>query len=371
LSSLLLFLLVDSVWSRGASSIDLVEKYTGNLKDWQERAQAVRLGILAGARLDPLPKKTMLQPIFAHRRDRDGYSVEDIAFQSAPGFYVFGNLYRPLNGAVRSPAILVPHGHFKSKIWFARTRPENQILCARLAQLGAVVFTYDMVGWGDSTQVSHHARNVLQLQLWDSIRSVDFIESLPYVDGERIGVTGASGGATQAIYLAAVDPRIKASMPVVMVSASYTGHERCEDGMPVHDVPGEAKTNNSEIAAVIAPRPLLVVSDGADWTKHFPTRSFPYLQRIYALFHASPAVRNVHLANEGHDYGPTKRALAYQFFSTTLGLRAAGAQPEHIQIESQEDEAVRPWVALPSSKSFPCEQAVTQLLTETSFTCAN
>ena len=364
-----------------ARDIEKVERYADSLSAWQNRARFIRLGILSGAQLLPLPQKTPLGTIFSHRRIRTGYSVENVAFQSVPGFYVFGNLYRPLHSSGRSPAILIPHGHFKSKIWFARARPENQILCARLAQFGAVVFTYDMVGWGDSTQVSHHVPNVLQLQLWDSIRAVDFLQSLPYVDGARIGVTGASGGATQAIYLAAVDSRIKASMPVVMVSATYTGHELCEDGMPVHDVPGETRTNNAEIAAVIAPRPLLIVSDGADWTKNFPTNAYPYVQKIYGLFDASAAVENVHLANEKHDYGPSKRALAYRFFVKNLGLRTIPFQPsgkasesveldpEQIPLESQEDQTVRKWMVLPTASRISCEQAAGQLLRNSLVAC--
>jgi cephalosporin-C deacetylase-like acetyl esterase len=89
--------------------------------------------------------------------------------------------------------------------------------------MGAVVFTYDMVGYGDSTQLPHDTRNVLQIQLWNSVRALDFLESLPEVDATRLGVTGASGGASQIILLAAVDPRVKASMPVVMVSSRFSG----------------------------------------------------------------------------------------------------------------------------------------------------
>ncbi len=63
--------------------------------------------------------------------------------------------------------------------------------------MGMVVFAYDMVGWGDSTQVDHDAWNVLMLQTWDSMRVIDFLQSLPEVDPDRIGVTGASGGGTQ------------------------------------------------------------------------------------------------------------------------------------------------------------------------------
>jgi cephalosporin-C deacetylase-like acetyl esterase len=63
--------------------------------------------------------------------------------------------------------------------------------------MGIVVFAYDMVGWGDSTQIDHDAWNVLMLQTWDSMRVIDFLQSLPEVDPHRIGVTGASGGGTQ------------------------------------------------------------------------------------------------------------------------------------------------------------------------------
>jgi uncharacterized protein len=275
---------------------------------WQKRAEDIRTGILTGAGLFPFPQRTPLHALFANRRLRASYSVEDIAFEATPGFYVFGNLYRPAHPAGRVPAILVAHGHFYERGWYARTRPGNQILCATLAEMGAVVFTYDMVGWGDSRQVDHHVRNVLELQLWDSIRSVDFLESLPEVDPERIGATGASGGATQIILLAAIDP--------------------CEDGMKIRSVPGGADTNNAEIAAAVAPYPQMFISDGSDWTKHFPEEDFPYIRRIYDLFGAGNNVQDVHFRKGKHDFGPSNRRIAYHFFSDTLGL----AQPPSLTL---------------------------------------
>jgi len=131
-------------------------RFSGSLTDWQTRTQSVRTAIVTGAELNPLPECTPPNPVLTNRRVRDSYSVDDVAFEATPGFYVFGHLYRPLRASQtnRVPAILITHGHFKEEGWFARTRSENQILCATLAQMGAVVFTYDMVGWGDSTQVS-------------------------------------------------------------------------------------------------------------------------------------------------------------------------------------------------------------------------
>ena len=335
-----------------SSRMEKLVRFERSRDAWQWRAEAIRGAILTGAQLSPLPQRTALNPLFANRRRRGTYSVEDVAFEAKPGFYVFGNLYRPVHAAGRVPAILVAHGHFYERGLYARARAENQILCATLAKMGAVVFTYDMVGWGDSRQVDHHAHNVLQLQLWDSIRSVDFLESLPEVDPERIGATGASGGATQIILLAAVDPRIHASMPVVMVSSRYTGTDPCEDGMKIRDIPGEADTNNAEIAAVIAPRPLMVVSDGDDWTKHFPGEDFPYIRQIYELFGAADEAESVYFPKGKHNYGADSRQVAYGFFSRALRLGTPAI--ESVRIESQWDQAVRNWIHLPVA--FPVKK---------------
>jgi hypothetical protein len=230
--------------------------------------------------------------------------------------------------------------------------------------MGAVVFTYDMVGWGDSKQLDHHVRNVLQLQLWDSIRAVDFVESLPEVDSSRIGITGASGGATQAILLAAVDRRIRASMPVAMISSGYTGNEACEDGMDIRRVPGFADTNNSEIAAVIAPRPLMIISDGADWTKHFPEDDYPHIRRVYELFGAAERAQNLHFPKGKHDYGPSYRQAAYHFFSKAFGMMPPPSS-ESAFIESQWDQAVRNWIDLPETFPAQNKESSAEVLSET------
>jgi hypothetical protein len=285
--------------------------------EWEARAAKIRKQIRDGMDLNTMPLKPASSPIVHSRREMDGYSIENVAFESMPGIYVTGNLYRPLKRQKSYAGILAPHGHGENP--HGRFREQTQKRCAMLARMGAIVFVWDMVGQGDSRQCEHKMAKALKLQTINSIRSLDYLLSIPGVDPERIAVTGESGGGTQTFLLAALDDRVKVSVPVVMVSAYFFGGCVCESGLPIHKK-GDFQTNNVEIAALAAPRPMILISDGGDWTKNTPLVEYPFVENIYGLYSKKNLLEGVHLAEEKHDYGPSKRKAMYGFMARHVGL---------------------------------------------------
>ncbi|WP_316810114.1 acetylxylan esterase [Pedobacter heparinus] len=317
--------------SAGSAHLDELLKSYPDAAAFDKRKRALRNCMLTALGINQQIKRTPLNPIIRAKVKMHGYTVQNVAFESIPGYFVCGTLYLPNDGPKPFPVILSPNGHFygagesMTGEGSGRYGKDVQYRCAALAKMGAIVFNYDMYSWGESAVQTgstsfHETGFSLAIQTWNSMRALDFLLSLPNADKSRVGVTGASGGGTQSFLLAALDDRISISVPVVMVSSSFYGGCPCESGLPIHDLCDGHKTNNTEIAALIAPKPLLVISDGTDWTRSVPGTDYPYLKKIYGFYGKGANIENVHLPNEGHDYGYSKRVPMYGFFAKKLGL---------------------------------------------------
>lgn len=308
---------------------------------WEARSGRIRRHLARTLRLDPFPAAGEVGVETTGQRTLDGYAVSNVRFETMPGLFVHANVYEPAASEGLRPLVLRSHGHFRG----TDTDPEGrfqgavQRLAGLLARGGAVVITWDMMGWGESHQVTHRRPETTALQTFNSMRLLDAALEHLDVDPDRVAMTGSSGGGTQTFLATALDPRIHVCAPVVMVSAHFFGGCDCESGLPLHDVPADAwgkrlRTSNVEFAALAAPRPQLLVSVGGDWTRNTPEVEFPYLRDVYRAMGAPEAVSNAHFADEQHDYGPSKRRAVVAFLADALGLdRAAMLGPDGLLLE--------------------------------------
>ena len=291
------------------------------LQEWETRARHLRLQVLSAAGLLPMPDRNPLNPQIFGRIENKDYSIEKVYIETLPGFYLAGNLYRPLGRPGRHPGVLMPHGH---AVYGRLEHGVNFSVPARainMARQGYVAFAYDMIGYNDTSQIPHAfggpreqlwSFGPLGLQTWNSIRALDFLESLPDVDPERIGVTGESGGGTQTFLLCAVDPRPKISAPVNMISLIMQGGSPCENAPNLR-----VGTNNVEIASLMAPRPMLMVAATGDWTKNTPREEYPAVKAIYELYGRGDLVETVQF-DAPHNYNKDSREAVYKFFAKHL-----------------------------------------------------
>ncbi len=345
------------------------------LEAWKPRAAEVRQRILVSQGLWPMPEKTPLNPSIhgtIHKGPEakgnagtGGYTVSNVSFESAPGLFVTGNLYRPLGlkDGQQVPAVLFAHGHWQNARHAdqdaAATRKEIangeerfeeggrsrfQSLCVQLARMGCVVWQWDMLSDSDAVQFSRqlvhgfakqrpemntterwglyspqaesHLQSIMGLQTLNGIRGVDFVLSLPEVDPKRIAITGASGGGTQTMLVAAVDDRVTLSGPMVMVSTSMQGGCTCENSSLLR-----VGTGNVEFAALFAPKPQ-IMNTADDWTKELATKGFPDLQTLYGLYGAKDAVALKRGEHFPHNYNAVTRSAFYTFVNRHFALGA-------------------------------------------------
>jgi dienelactone hydrolase len=319
---------------------------------WEQRRQELREQVLVANGLWPLPEKTPLKAVIHGKIERDEYTIEKVFFTSYPGHYVSGNLYRPRGKSGKLPGVLFAHGHWNNgRLYDAgeatakkdvaaggektleSARYPLQAPCAMLARMGCVVFAYDMVGYADSLKIEHREgfkdtaaelrlQSFMGLQTWNSVRSLDFLLSLPDVDSNRVAITGASGGGTQTLVLGAIEDRLTADFPAVMVSTAMQGGCVCENCSYLR-----VGTGNIELAGMFAPRPM-GMSGADDWTVELETKGLPQLKDLYRLYHAEDQVAGKVWSQFKHNYNQLAREMMYRWFNQHLQIGYSGAIAE-------------------------------------------
>ncbi|YCM46103.1 acetylxylan esterase [Verrucomicrobiaceae bacterium 227] len=330
-------------------------------EEWTDRGAKIKHALKVSAGLFPEPDRTPLNPVIHGKVDGGDFTVEKVYFETRPGFFLTGSLYRPKGGTGKRPGVLCPHGHWDearfydcgedaakkqiaegAEVLIESARNPIQARCVGLARLGCTVLQYDMLGYCDNDQISHdlahrfakqrpemiseknwglfspqaesHLQSIMMLQTWNSMRAIDFLQGLDDVDPDRIAVTGASGGGTQTFMISALDPRVSVSMPAVMVSTAMQGGCTCENSTLMR-----IKNGNIAFAALFAPKPLgLTTAD--DWTREVATKGFPQLQKTYEVLGAPENVMLHSRTEFGHNYNLPSRQAMYRWFNTHLDL---------------------------------------------------
>jgi len=316
-----------------------------NQTQWPARHWEIRSQALFSAGLWPMPPRSPLKPQVSDRFDGEGFTVEKVQLQPFPGVYLAGNLYRPVGKKGPFPAVLCPHGHWAQGRLEDTETASVPGRCIQLARMGVIVFSYDMIGYNDTSQFSPRAadrtlinpkyydnhvalfRNptnqlwnlsLMGQQVWFGVRALDFLLSLPEVDRNRVGATGASGGGTQTFLLAAIDDRLKVSVPAVMVSHTMQGGCFCEN------MPGlRVQLSNLDLAAAAVPRPQFLVAATGDWTKTTLEVEAPAIAKVYQLA-GFPDRFGAARFDYSHNYNQTSREAMYSWFARWFFGRTNG-----------------------------------------------
>lgn len=317
----------------GQKMISWLTSLYSNKTEWEARRDTLRKEVRERLGIDKLlPLCSKEKPEYSKIRKFDGYTVQNFRLKTANGHTVCGSIYAPTSKG-KHPLIICPNGHFSN----GRYGKVQQLRLGTLARMGAICVDYDLWGWGESADEvgskAHQTPEAHVMQALNGIRILDWMIQRKDVDTKRIGVNGGSGGGTQTVLLTVLDNRFTAANPVVSVSSWFDGGCPCESGMPIQLAGGG--TCNTELAAMFAPKPMMLVSDGGDWTSTTPELEYPYLQRIYGFYGATDKVSNIHLPKERHDFGDNKRNAVYKFFIDTFNLDASKLDESKVTIEDE------------------------------------
>ena len=318
----------------GKLMLDYLSTLYHNKEEWEARRDSLRREVRQRLELDAFLDSCVLgKPLLSKVRKHDGYTTQNICIELTPDQHLFGTIYASTKKG-KHALIICPDGH-----WPYRYRKDEQQRLGTLARMGAVCVDFDLYGWGESEQevgaAAHHTSRAHVYQAACGYILLDYmLKNRKDIDPQRVGVMGGSGGGTHTVLLSLLDDRVTASAPVVHLASHFDGGCPCESGKPVQLAAGG--TCEPELAAVMAPKPMLIVSDDGDWTSSVPTLEFPYLQRIYGFYGATDNVRNVHLSGERHDFNRNKRQAVYDFFIDVFGLDRSMLDESKVEIEPAE-----------------------------------
>lgn len=336
-----------------------------NKSDWTSQRGEYRSQLFEMLGLDPRPEKTPLEPVVTDTVERDGIVVENLHFQSRPQLYVTGNLYRPKKVEGRLPTILYVCGHggvkkdgvsYGNKVhyqhhgaWFAR----NGYVCLTIdtLQLGEIEGrhhgTYKFNDWWWNARGYTPAG----VEAWNCIRALDYLETRPEVDATRFGVTGRSGGGAYSWWIAALDDRVKVSVPVAgitslenhVVDGCVEGHCDCMYMVNTY------RWDFPQVASLVAPRPLLISNTDKD--RIFPLDGvvdvYFKTRRIYDLLGAR---QNLGLQITEGPHKDTQELRVHAFHWMNRFLKGEDPLIETVAVKLFEPEELKVFDKLPEDE---------------------
>lgn len=325
-----------------------VHQLPDNLKEWQNYRTALKKLIIEKAGV-VINHKLPLDIRETGSVQLNGYNIKNIAFQTRPGVYATANLYVP-EGKGPFPAVITMHGHWPA----GRLYESFQAIGQTLALNGYVCLNIDAYGAGERTTIhgtdEYHGANLgaslmnigeslVGFQISDNMRGVDLLSSLPYVDANSIGATGASGGGNQTMWLSALDERIKAAMPVVSVGTfeSYIMRSNCVcELLP----DGFTFTEEAGVLALVAPRALKmcnIIKDNPTFLSSEMLRSFNNALPVFRLYDVENNISHLVL-DKTHGYWPENREAMLGWFDLHLKGTGSGMAKKEIPFETLPNE---------------------------------
>lgn len=309
-----------------------------NIEDWAGFQAKARTELQDMLGLLPWPEKSDLQATITGTVEHEAFTVQKLHFQSLPGLYVTANLYLPKGPKVKAPAVIYVCGHatVKKDGYNYGAKAHYQHHPAWFARNGYVCLILDTVQLGEIEGIHHglhryerwwwQARGYTPagVEAWNGIRAIDYLQSLPEVDPERIGITGRSGGGITSWWVAALDDRIKVTVPVAGITDMQDQIvNRCiEDHCDCMFMPNFYQWDFPKLAALVAPRPLLISNTDRDIM--FPVngvfRVYQQVRGIYEQLGASEQLA-LNITSGPHRDEQESRVHAFRWLNRYLQER--------------------------------------------------